>query len=307
MAHRRGSVDEARAAAREDTVNIGSRTGLTTVQIDFMKQLYSREPDEYGASTLDMMKRTATPQLSTRMAAELGDLRQGGAHRSAAEMVDAKQSRVRRVVAPASARRLVGGLHLRRGVTMHGEPALAPGSSRGHDGGSTARSLGQALAASPGTGRSSVTIGASTARSQRSAASTARSSSSSSSSSSCCGTARQGGGFSARSSSRSTARAAAAAEELGLLAQQREELSQQLTALQASLDEAGRTPEEYDAQTGYEVYKSRMYLTNAAKDYTGKRPAVPERREFARKGTQHSRYANQLALSKNTKVHGGTW
>lgn len=293
---RRGLADEARAAAREDTVNIGSRTGLTTVQIDFMKQLYSREPDEYGASTLDMMKRAATPQLSTRMAAELGDLRQGGAHRSAAEMVDAKQTRVRRVVAPASARRLVGGLHLRRGVTMYGDPALAPGSSRGHDGGSTARSLGQALAL--GTGRSSVTIGASTARSQRSAASTARSSS--------CGTARQGG-FSARSSSRSTARAAAAAEELELLARQREELSQQLTALQASLDEAGRTPEEYDPQTGYEVYKSRMYLTNAAKDYTGKRPAVPERREFARKGTQHSRYANQLALSKNTAVHGGTW
>ena len=278
----RGGADAARAAAREDGVNIQSRTGLTTLQIDFMKQLYAREPDAFGASSLDMMKRTATPQLSSRMAEELRDLRQGGAHRSAAEMIEHHQNRERRVMAPATGRRLVGGLHLKQGVTMYGDPAYGPASSRGHAGGSTARSLARDRGEDGlGTGRSSVTIGPSTSRSQRSSDS-------------------RTGRSTARSCAMSTGRTvrAAAEEELSRLGRQRKELAQQLAAVEATLVEGETTPEEYDQATGYAVFKSRMYLTESAKQMTGKQPVVADerRQQFARKGTQHSRYANQVCL-----------
>ena len=144
----REAIAAARDAARQGSTSINSRTGLTTIQIDFMKELYAREPTA-NASTLAIIKASHTPRISARMRREMQggggvdpadggeadaaadadaealraarEAREAGAAARDAALIERRRGRRKRVTEPASARRLVGGLHLKHGYTMHGE------------------------------------------------------------------------------------------------------------------------------------------------------------------------------------------
>lgn len=274
----------------------GVRTGLTTIKIEHLKQVYGRDPCPFGANTLDMHARQETPYLSARMRQEL-DATFGGRSMAAGEKVH-KGMRVPQPV-PLD-KQLVGGLLLTRSDVA---ASMALASSR--SGASTARrDLRSARSELEGDkcGGSEVGPAVTTCRS--------------------CSTARGGEssarvGRSARSSARTSARRSARADsarsQTARLQAQKDVLADQLLAVSKQLKVAVCKPkidptfaaalvksdsqiEDYDRAVGYRCLM-RTRNTSVHKGDFGMdhfdRPLSPK--EFARELTDMGECELKLA------------
>lgn len=84
-----------------------ARVGLTSIEIDFLKQAYSRDPNPIGLNTLDLMDRCHSPMVSDRMQREINQTFKGPG-----QLRTCRGARPKRTRTPPPNKRLVGSRYV---------------------------------------------------------------------------------------------------------------------------------------------------------------------------------------------------
>ena len=294
----------------------GVRTGMTTIQIEHLKQVYGRDPNAYGANTLDMHARLETPWLSARMREEIDVAFDPRARAHAVH----KGRRLPQPVPPE--KQMVGGLLLNRADVQASMVSSRSGAStarrdlrsarlglRGEGRGGVEQEEEEAVTAgllatcrSCSTGRDSARSGAA----QQSARGSTRRSARATARGTARGSARSRSGVTRDSARAQTARLQA---QKDALADQLLAVSRQLkTAVCATKLDPAFTPaliksdgqsEEYDRATGYRCLmrtrNTSIHQGDFGQDHFD-RPLSPK--EFARTRTDMGDYGERLAKTK---------
>jgi len=296
-----------------------ARVGLTSNDITFLKQAYSREPCAMGSNTLELMNRTLSPRISSRMGQDLDT-----AFESANAIAHQKAPREDRLRTPPSPKRMVGGKILTRSYAerekLHPRedeyisPLDGAPLSTGRSLSTTRSELDMIRGDSARTGRSSYrgsARGNNSSRSQLSVRSSARGSARASARVSQRGGTQRG---SCRDSTRSSV-----AGETARLRMQKEELQERLLAISTKLKDAITKPEidpafdpevikedsmgGYSRDAGYRSFNRNRYGTQDKMDFPidRERPFTPKKFQQM---TEMGRYAEALAKNRDSLPYG---